>query len=507
MTHISSIPQLLAEVEELHPVHSTGVVRLPELIGVPFSARVKALVDHPHFQRLRKVRQLSLAYYIYPGAVHTRFEHSLGVFETMTRYLTALLTSQGLDGLPTPLSRCDVESLLVAALLHDLGHYPFAHLMEDLFESVPDHMALVAPFLSGEIASRYPALALPPGTPSLGEVIRRHWPEVDPEAVSFYIAGEQGGNLSPMARARFSGDPKHALLRSLLDGPVDADKMDYLYRDSLHCGVPYGRFIDRDRFFMSLCVAPREPWGLAFDEKGRISVELFAYARSAMYSEVYWHHSSRAVTAMLNRAFRAAIAEGVLPDCESLMDLVFSRSDEEVVDWLARSGGAACGQIMRLLSARSLYKRLLIIERRPQTTLFDMLERLKWDDKPAFARLEARFAARLNESGLLCPILGRELLPHEVLIDVPHRARGLSDVVLLHEGQRLEVGTAASNGVWHGIRNDFESYVRKIRVFAHPDLQAAFLAEGGRKRPDAALEERLLNLLSECVFAEAGLIG
>lgn len=507
MTSIASIPKLLAEIEELHPVHSAGVVRLPELIGVPFSGRVKAVVDHPHFQRLRKVRQLSLAYYVYPGAVHTRFEHSLGVFETMTRYLTALLTSKGLTRLATPLTRTDVESLLVAALLHDIGHYPFAHLMEDLFSSVPDHVELVAPFLSGEIAARYPALALPDGTPSLGQVIAAQWPAVDLEAVSYYISGERGAGIRAESLARFASEPKHALLRSLLDGPVDADKMDYLYRDSLHCGVPYGRFIDRDRFFMALTLSPREPFGLAFDEKGRISVELFAYARSAMYSEVYWHHSSRAVTAMLNRAFRAAIAEGVLPDCERLMDLVFSRSDEDVVDWLARRGGEVCGEIMRLLGARRLYKRLVVIERRPHPTLFDMLERLKWEDKPAFARLEARFVARLNQSGLLAPILGRDLAAHEVLIDVPHRARGLSDVALLHEGQRLEASTAGENGVWHGIRNDFESYVRKIRIFAHPDLQAAFVNAGGRKRPDAGLEERLLNLLSECAFRELGLIG
>ncbi|RJO67132.1 MAG: HD domain-containing protein [Myxococcales bacterium] len=495
------LPRLLAEVEELHPVHSAGIVRLPELVGVPFSGRVRALVDHPHFQRLRKVRQLSLTYLVYPGAVHTRFEHSLGVFETATRYLAALLTDRRAAQALEAVTKSDVESLLVAALLHDIGHYPFAHLLEDLYGEVADHVDLVWHFLTGEIGRMYPSLALPAGVPALGKLIVHDWPGVDFHDVSYFVSGATGGKTYADAE-----QPIKSLLRSTLDGSVDADKMDYLYRDSIHCGVPYGRFIDRDRFFQALTVAPDRPGEIALHEKGRIGMELFAYARSAMYSEVYWHHASRSITAMLNRAIREAAAGEKPLSREALMDLVFARTDEQVVEWLAAADNAPCRELMQLLSERKLYKRLLVVQRPVTRTLFEMLDRLKWEAGASFDRLQDRFVARINASGVLKPYRAEPLRPHDVLIDVPHRRGALHDVPIIREHGEHSGEMEEPSGVWTGIGEDFERWVRKIRIFCHPAVRADLEAKGC-KEPPPALRDRLVNLLLECAWEEQPLQG
>src|SRR6185295_2882253 len=97
-------------------------------------------------------------------------------------------------------------------------------------------------------------------------------------------------------------DAKSRLLASILSGPIDIDKMDYLARDSLHAGVPYGRNFDQGRLIGSLCVNQQGD-GLAITDKGKTAAEMMVFARYVMFSEVYWHHGVRAATAMLQRAF------------------------------------------------------------------------------------------------------------------------------------------------------------------------------------------------------------
>ena len=99
-----------------------------------------------------------------------------------------------------------------------------------------------------------------------------------------------------------SRDPARRILQSILSGPIDVDKMDYLARDSLHAGVPYGRHFDQGRLLASLCLNMAGD-GLAITDKGKTAAEMMVFARYVMFSEVYWHHAVRAATAMLQRAF------------------------------------------------------------------------------------------------------------------------------------------------------------------------------------------------------------
>ena len=163
---------------------------------------------------------------------------------------------------------------IAAALLHDLGHWPFCHPIEDIrLPSVPSHELFANSFLlEGE----------------MGDVLRHDW-GINPRDVV----------------ALLSEKPRDAaarILTSMLSGPIDIDKMDYLFRDSLHAGVPYGRHFDQQRLLGSLCLNQAGD-GLAITDKGKTAAELMVFARYVMFSEVYWHHGVRAATAMLQRAF------------------------------------------------------------------------------------------------------------------------------------------------------------------------------------------------------------
>ena len=122
----------------------------------------------------------------------------------------------------------------------------------------------------------------------------------------------------------------------MLSGPIDIDKMDYLYRDSLHAGVPYGRHFDQQRLLGSLCLNQAGD-GLAITDKGKTAAELMVFARYVMFSEVYWHHGVRAATAMLQRAFY--LLHGMLD-----LDALFRMTEHEMIDELQRAAVALASQ-------------------------------------------------------------------------------------------------------------------------------------------------------------------
>jgi HD superfamily phosphohydrolase len=259
----------IAEVVELDARRS--LIRIPPEIDVPLTRRVRQIVDTADFRRLARISQLGLVSLVYPAAHHTRFEHSLGVFRLALLYLRRLAHD---DRFTAAVSPENAEVFLAAALLHDLGHWPFCHPIEDIeLPGVPQHELFANSFLlEGEI----------------GDILRNDWGMQPREVVAL---------LSEKPR-----DTAAQILDSMLSGPIDIDKMDYLFRDSLHAGVPYGRHFDQERLLGSLCLN-RGANGLAITEKGRTAAELMVFARYVMFSEVYWHHGVRAATAMFQRAF------------------------------------------------------------------------------------------------------------------------------------------------------------------------------------------------------------
>jgi HD superfamily phosphohydrolase len=289
------------------------IIRDPLWNNITLDPLALRLVDTRAFQRLRYVRQLGLAYLVYPGATHTRFEHALGAYHLAGRTLDLLRTrGDEWDALAA-----DARIVVLAALLHDIGHYPFSHALEEI--GAPHHEDVAsAVLLRGDVAA----------------VLRHEVASNAPERIVELIRGR-------------SSSP----LQGLISGSLDLDKIEYLKRDALMCGVPYGE-IDVDRLIHSLMPVPDPSTGrltIGVSEKGLSALESLLFARYQMYRNVYWHHAVRSATAMYKRLVADAIAAGAI----RVADLA-SFSDEAL---LHRLDERAPSPLLRGLRERRLHKR------------------------------------------------------------------------------------------------------------------------------------------------------
>ncbi len=279
-------------------------VRDPLWHNIRLEAEAAAVVDTPEFQRLRRVKQLGFAHLVYPGAVHTRFLHALGVYHLTRRALEELERRGSLAPLAPP-DRELLPLIPLAALLHDVGHYAFSHAMEEVEpDSLPGHHE--------ELADRF----------LRSDAIRAALEEVHPDGPA--RAGE-------LIRGR-SDHP----LQGLVSGSLDLDKIDYLRRDAFFCGVPYGA-VDVDRLLDALTLArqaPDAPLEVAVTEKGITALESLLFSKYQMFRNVYWHHTVRAATSAFRRLVESAVHAGLLGREE-----LPGRTDEELMSLLAHRSG------------------------------------------------------------------------------------------------------------------------------------------------------------------------
>ncbi len=406
-----------------------GLVRIPPELDVPITPRVRRLIDTAPFRRLARISQLGLVSLVYPAALHTRFEHALGVYRLALIYLKQLCQDERFTATVTP---ADAELFLVAALLHDIGHWPFCHPIEDIrLPGVPTHERFANSFLlTGELA----------------EALRTDW-RIEPNDVVAL--------LSEKPR-----DTKGRVLASLLSGPIDVDKTDYLMRDSLHAGVPYGRNFDQGRLIGSLCLNEAGD-ALAISEKGKTAAEMMVFARYVMFSEVYWHHSVRSATAMLQRAFF------MLHDTLDL-ERLFQRAESHFVEELqaAADGGPAHELIDGLFGeTRRLYKRVAQYSFFEQRELYERLARRPY---PWLVRCAEQFAALVGDA------LGHAVEVQEILFDAPPMGREVEfniDVLFVKEGRYRPLGEV-SPVVRALAERQFDDYVKRVRIFAPARLTA-----------------------------------
>jgi HD superfamily phosphohydrolase len=404
-----------------------SMIRIPPESDVPMTDRVRLLIDTADFRRLARISQLGLVSLVYPAALHTRFEHSLGVYRLALLYLKQLSHDERFAAAVRPE---EAEVFIAAALLHDLGHWPFCHPIEDIrLPSVPSHELFANSFLlEGEIA----------------DVLRHDW-NINPRDIVAL--------LSEKPR-----DVSGKILASMISGPIDIDKMDYLYRDSLHAGVPYGRHFDQQRLLGSLCLnAPGN--GLAISDKAKTAAELMVFARYVMFSEVYWHHGVRAATAMLQRAFY--LLHGVLD-----LDAIFRSTEQEMIaDLLHAGSGGPAGELLAGLfgPTRRLYKRLAQYSYFEQKELYEQLARRPY---PWLTACAEQFA------GVASSALGRIVAPHEILFDAPPVTREVEfnvEVFFPKQGVYRPLGEVSP--VVHTLATQqFDDYVKRVRLFAHPRL-------------------------------------
>jgi HD superfamily phosphohydrolase len=404
-----------------------NLVRIPDQLDIPLTPRVRQIIDTAEFRRLARISQLGLVSLVYPAAHHTRFEHSLGVYRMALLYLKQLAHdprfTQAIDV-------HDAELLIAAALLHDLGHWPFCHAIEDMgLPGVPEHELFANSFLlEGDIA----------------DALRNGW-GIQPREVVTLLSEEPRGQRT-------------SILHSLLSGPIDIDKMDYLVRDSLHAGVPYGRNFDQQRLIGSLCLN-KAGGGLAINDKGRTAAEMMVFARYVMFSEVYWHHAVRAATAMLQRAF-------YLLYHRLNLDALFRQTEDDVTR--ALMAASAGGPVHDLLDGlfgpvRRLYKRLAQFSFFEHRELYQRLARRPY---PWLVACAEEFANRISGH------IGRRVAPTEVLFDAPPAKLEVEfniEIFFRKEGCYRLLGDV-SPVVQTLARQQFDDYVKRVRIFVHPAL-------------------------------------
>jgi uncharacterized protein len=302
-------------------------IRDPLWDTIRIDAVARRIVDAPTYQRLRYIRQLGHAHLVYPGATHTRFDHAVGVYHLANRALRILHATGGLA--PVDATSCRVIPL--AALLHDVGHYPFSHALEELAPgSIPGHHEeLVGRFLAeGEIAA---ALAS--------------------------VADDAAARIETLIRGR-SDNP----LQGLVSGSLDLDKIEYLKRDAHFCGVPYGD-VDVDRLLHALQLIEDPVTGrleVGVQEKGVAALESLLFAKYQMFRNVYWHHAVRAATVLYKRVVSDALRHGLVTGGElvgatdeRLMHLLEMRASAR----LGSAEGAALAAGVESLRFRRLPKR------------------------------------------------------------------------------------------------------------------------------------------------------
>lgn len=425
-------------IPELKALQSpSGIVRVPPEIDIPVTPRVTKLIDSSAFRRLLHISQLGLVSQVYPGATHARFEHSLGV------YRNGLLFLQRLGSLPeftNAVTTADAELLVVAGLLHDIGHWPFCHPIEDMrLDGVARHEELARDFLRNT---------------DLSENLRCDW-GISVEAVAEL--------LSPSDKA----NPKYPLLGSILSGPIDIDKLDYLDRDSLHAGVPYGRNFDRNRLISQLCVGP-DSRSLAITDKARTAAEMMVFARYVMFSEVYWHHTVRSATAMLQRVVWEILRSprGVDAGGVWLLNTWQKISEAEFIAKLIEfSQGTPVDSMVDGLFGpkRVLYKRLAEYHSLESLEIHRALARRPY---PALVDFGNRLGERIAEEAKI------DIKPHDVLVDAPPMKLEVQFNVqvrqssgdFLHLGELSPVARTLAS-------HQFDNLVKRVRIFVAPHLK------------------------------------
>jgi len=303
-------------------VEQYKIVRDPIHGDIQISGCLVDLLETPEVQRLHNIKQLGFAHLVFPGAHHTRFEHSLG---------SSMIASQIADILS--LKEEEKTVLTCAAQLHDIGHGPFSHTLESILlqRFGVDHVDLTEKLILGDYAIFEGKEQQFISSPSVHEILEKH--QV---------------NLKEIVRIIRGNSVKKPFLSQLLNSTIDVDQLDYLMRDAYYTGVAYG-MIDLQRLLRTMVI---HKGNLAMMRKGVSVVENILMARALMYSSVYYHKTVRIPELMLSRALEE------ITDAEPFE--FFRMTDAEIMVHL-KSMGRLQQEIITRLKYRDLFKQAYAI--------------------------------------------------------------------------------------------------------------------------------------------------
>ena len=521
-------------IPELNPFQSE-TIQASTFSTTPFTPRVKHIFAQPEFASLGGFTQLSLLNLVFPTATHTRLEHSLGAFSAMCRYVTAL-SRDPINPLFRQIMREeDILAALIVALVHDIGHYSLAHDLEDA-DLLFSHEKRGVAMLTSESSTLRKAIErerLEDGDPGWNVKVAR-------------VLAILRANVPKM-----EGTVRDRIIHAMIDGPIDADKLDYIVRDSTNLGLPYGSVIDVERLLRVLTIVSRESGvhtyvNLGIHEKGRVTAEAVAFARYALYGSVYWHHAYRAVKAMLQRVAleylaiveasdrtkKTGVGKIVTTDLyQSLASasakatphlLAVSSSstgqlhpgDVAMLEWLAERSGNGGRELVDLIQERRLFKRVLVVSRwgneglwRSVTTVMaDERRSRKLDFQRNFQSFMLEAVEELSElpvhtnfivadartNFLAGGVRGNIMTLVDATRPRPGATSGL-EIVQEEDRRRAKVDEAPPNrpeksSLWPAVQESLHESLGKVRVFCHPD-HSRFISALDRSVIEGALEQ------------------
>ncbi len=392
-------------------------VRDPLWRNINFSPSFKKLLSDRSFQRLGRIKQLGPAFHVYPGAVHTRLNHSLGVFHVAGQIMRSLLSHNK----PELITIDGLKAFLCAALFHDLGHFPFAHSLKEL--PLTDHETL-----SSEIILSRPL------APAIKEALG-----IDPSFVAAIINEEMSDN----------GNPEIGFYRQILSGVLDPDKLDYLNRDAFFCGVPYG-IQDADFIIHKLTSFHNAP---ALDRSGILAVENLLFSKYLMYKAVYWHKTVRIATGMIKKALFMALQEGIIQNSD-----LYNIDDEQFFQILSKKNYRPFSLIERVLN-RNFYKSVIEVNFDPANHAHSKLLDLNY-----------RFDKSVEIASKISQKVQQNVYPESVIIDIPEPISFEIDVTIMNGSTPMNFTDAGS--VFTGsVVKGFTSSLRKVRLFVPETLK------------------------------------
>ena len=540
VTELSAIPQ--------------KVLRMPVSGNSPFTPRVNNFFNSRLVQRLSQHLQLGSIANLYPGATHCRSEHVAGVLSTVCQYVRALYADRTLPFWRLSIQARDIDALLVAALVHDIGHLAFGHSLEEmagLFRGrthedyaiwllKTDH---VYQSEKGSASLSNAQATMKQDRDLLINLLKTDWVGDDERKIDEFLI-----LVAEILRPKRNCDAvsykdaenlredseilKLQILHSIIDSAIDADKMDYLFRDAHHCGVEYAKGIDADRFFQSLTafhhlppkdraeqIVPGRPTPplqacIGVTDKGILPVESILIARYQMFRSVYWHRTARAYAAMLQFLVMEYVSPG-RKKVERLDELIIKfreNSDGKALEWLKKELlGSSFNMsksrkdiLARVISSflgerDQLYKEVFVI--RYERERSDDIQEIWSDDiqetravgrKASIAKMmylkfmkqsqELNAATRPREylDGVknFRNTVTRELnkkLPGginikdgEILIDIPPAGKDQIDNVFVYQDDKPKPIHELSPSA-DAVRENFLYWTRNVRVFMSPD--------------------------------------
>lgn len=377
-------------------------VRDPLWQNILISKEIKKLINLEAFQNLSGIKQLGPAFHVYPGATHTRLNHSLGVFHLSKRLITNLLKNPNCPALSIE----GITSFLCAALLHDLGHFPYAHSLKEL--PLKEHEEITAEIIQSS-----------PIKDCINKVI--------------------GGNAETTALivdTNIKTDNEEIFFfRKILSGVLDPDKLDYLNRDAFFCGVPYG--IQDTDFAISKILPSKN--GIGIDKSGITAVENILFSKYLMYRSVYWHKTLRSATAMIKKAVVTALEEKAIQKDElyGLTDYEFFSNFSESVH-----------PVMKLIDnvyKRELYKCAIEIPFKNNLDEHKKILNLEYR-----LNLETRLANKYNCS--------------DMIIDIPEPISFEVELPIVSPNNEI-IYTKSDSVFSKPVIDGFTSSLRKIRIY------------------------------------------